>query len=217
MGETEAHLARALHRVLRGVRLAPNSCPGPRTQVATLSSLSGESLPWARAPFVLSTLTGQKVGSQTWGPEGTGGNPGVQLRGGDQKLEPEKCCLPRGGDRMSEVGAAGQTPLPRGENKRSKSLCLCSWLSPPWDGAVSPDALLGQQAASAEFPQWGLWEGLHGLCGAGRHGGVGGGGTGVRFPPGRHRLAGQPAHTADGREIARVVLTASGFRVPAQR
>lgn len=148
MGEIEAHLARGLHRVLRDVRWFPNSCPGPRTQVATLSSLNGESLPWVQAPFTPCShrLDGELV---DMGPEGTGGNPGVQVRGGDQKLEPEQCCLPRGGDRTSEVRAASQTPLPGGESKWSE-WCLRSWLSHPWDGASSPDPLLGQQAASPE-------------------------------------------------------------------
>lgn len=129
MGEIEAHLARGLHRVLRDVRWFPNSCPGPRTQVATLSSLNGESLPWVQAPFTPCShrLDGELV---DMGPEGTGGNPGVQVRGGDQKLKPEQCCLPRGGDRMSEVRAASQTPLPGGESKWSE-WCLRSWLSHP--------------------------------------------------------------------------------------
>lgn len=153
MGEIEAHLARGLHRVLRDVRWFPNSCPGPRTQVATLSSLNGESLPWVQAPFTPCShrLDGELV---DMGPEGTGGNPGVQVRGGDQKLEPEQCCLPRGGDRTSEVRAASQTPLPGGESKWSE-WCLRSWLSHPWDGASSPDPLLAAGSVSGDLSRSG--------------------------------------------------------------
>lgn len=126
-GGTEALLARVLHRwpsdCSQRCEVGPISHPSPR-------SLNGRRLPLGWVFLQSPRNPGWMVGLQTWGPEARRGNPGVQVRGGDQKPSQRSAPSPeKVGDRMSQVTAAGQSPSASRGEQRAPSV---GWQ--PWAG-----------------------------------------------------------------------------------
>lgn len=105
-----------------------------------------------------------------------GGNPRVQLRGGDQR--PERCSLPGKGRERDGPGEREERPL-CGDPGRPGFLSLSLPLvAHSQDGATSPTVLLGQWAGSSETVAGLGALGRFERSPWGRHGGVGGDGAG---------------------------------------